>query len=139
MIKDHVENVMKKALLRFADKEDAKANDISFYIHTKSNDLKPLYFYSAKGVIALENGEIKELRFTRDFLGKKIDLLGISFLADNFLTKYFAKISEEHNKDPKSMYVMITSADSECENLIIAIYHEQEELKQIKLDEIFLE
>jgi len=141
MVKDHVEKTMKKALLRFADKDGVTANRIAFFIHTKPTDanpeLEPKYFYALDGVPVQENGQLKDLRFTQDILGKKIDMLGTAYLASTFLTKYFAKISEENESNPSTLYIMITSVDEMAEELAIALYKGNQVLKEMKLEEIF--
>jgi hypothetical protein len=141
MVRDHVEKTMKKALLRFAEQEGKPANKIAFFIHTKPTDeqpeLEPKYFYAVDGVPVQEDGKLKDLKFTQDILGKKIDMLGTSFLAANFLSKHFAKISEEHEADPRTLYVMITCADEVAEELTIALYKGNEVIKKMELDEIF--
>jgi hypothetical protein len=141
MVKEHVEKTMKKAILRFAEKEGRPANEIAFFIHTKPTEeapeLEPKYFYAIGGVPVQENGKIKDLRFTQDILGKKIDMLGTSYLAANFLSKYFASTSEEFEADPKTLYVMITVIDKEAKNLAIALYKSSQVVKEMKLDEIF--
>ena len=141
MVKDHVEKTMKKALLRFAEKEAVSANRIAFFIHTKPTDeepeLTPQYFYAIDGVPVQKEGKLKALHFTQDILGKRIDMLGTSFLAANFLSKHFAKISEENEADPKTLYIMITSKDEDAKELSIALYKGNKVLKEIELDEIF--
>jgi hypothetical protein len=141
MVRDQVEKTMRKALLRFAEQEGKPANNIAFFIHTKPTDeqpeLEPKYFYAVDGVPVQENGQLKDLRFTQDILGKKIDMLGMSFLAANFLSKHFATISEELEADPRTLYVMITCKDEKAENLAIALYKGNKVVRNMELDEIF--
>lgn len=143
MVRDQVEKTMRKALLSFAGKEQRPANDISLFIHTKPTEdapaLSPKYFYAVEGKPVTEEGKLKDLDFTKDILGKKIDMLGQSYLASQFLTGYFEKTCKKHEVEPNELYVRIDSKDSEAKALKIALYKNAEVLKKIKLEEIFLE
>ena len=141
MIRDHVEKTMKKALKTFAANEDTDANKIAFFIHTKPSEedptLNPKYFYSVNGRTVTENGKLKDLRFTQDILGKKFDLLGTEVMASQFLANYFKNVSETHDADPRSLYIMITSSDEEAKKLTLALYKGSEVLKNLKLEDVF--
>ena len=141
MIREHVEKTMKKALITFAEKAGTVANKIAFFIHTKPSEadptLTPKYFYSVDGKTVTENGKLKDLRFTQDILGKKMDLMGTEVMASQFLSQYFKNVSEETKSDPRNLYVMITSSDEEAKKLILAIYKGSEVLRHLKLEEIF--
>lgn len=142
MVRDKVEQVMQKAILAFAKDEGKEATSISVFIHTKPTEenpeLNPKYFYAVDGVPAKgEDGRVKDLQFARDILRKKMDLMGMGFLASQFLGKHFQKESESYNVNPRQLYVMISTQDEEAEKLNIALYKGNEELKQFELDEIF--
>lgn len=140
MVKELVEKTMKKALNRFAEKEGKTANNIAFFIHTKPNEqepnLAPKYFYSVDGETIMENGKIKDINFTNDILGKKFDF-GTEAMASHFLAGYFSNVSEEIKADPRSLYVMITSADEKADNLILALYKGANILRELKLEDVF--
>ena len=141
MIRDHVEKTMRKALISFSDKAGITANRVAFFIHTKPSEedptLTPKYFHSINGKTVTEDGKLKELRFTQDILGKKFDLLGTEAMAQQFLANYFKNISETHDADPRSLYIMITSKDEEAKELKLALYKGSEVLSNLKLEDIF--
>ena len=141
MVRDQVEKTMRKALLSFAGKENRPANDISLFIHTKPTEeapaLSPKYFYAIEGKPVLEEGKLKDLDFTKDILGKKIDMLGQSFLASQFLTGYFEKTCKKHEIEPNRLYVRIDAKDEEAKQLKIGLYNNADVIKNIELDEIF--
>lgn len=141
MIREHVEKTMRKALRSFADEANTDANKIAFFIHTKPSEadptLTPKYFYSVNGQTVMENGKLKDLRFTQDILGKKFDLLGTEVMASQFLSNYFKNVSEAHEADPRSLYVMITSSDTEGKKLVVALYKGSQVLKNLNLEDIF--
>ena len=142
MVKDHVEKTMKKAIRTYAETSGVDANNISFFIHTKPTTedptLLPQYFYTVNGTpVTEEDGSLKNLRFTQDILGKKFDLLGTEIMAAQFLSNFFKNKSEEHEINPRQLYVMIATSDKEARDLIIALYNGSEVLKTLKLEEIF--
>ena len=142
MVREHVEKTMKKALKKFAKKADTEPQNIAFFIHTKPSEadpsLTPKYFYSVEGkTVTDENGKLKNLRFTQDILGKPFDLLGTEALANNFLQSYFKTFCSEMQVEPKSLYIMITTSDSEAKKLKLAAYKGSEAIKELELEEIF--
>lgn len=139
MVREQVEKTMKKALVRFSENEKVTANRIAFFIHTKNENLSPEYFYAIDGKpVRDESGGLKNLRFTQDILGKKMDLLGTEFLATQFLSNYYKSFCSENEIDPNMLYVMITAADEEAKKLSIALYNGNQVLKDdMKLDQIF--
>lgn len=141
MIKNNVTKELKKALNRFADQEKTKANGIAFFIHTKPTKaepkLNPLYFYAVNGDVVTEGEGIKHLRFTKDILGKKFDLMGTEMMAGHFLANYFSTISEKHNISPEEIYIMITTESENAEKLIVIIYNGADPIEEVSLEQIF--
>lgn len=142
MVQGKVEKTMKKALNNFSAKEGVKANDIALFIHTKPSEadptLTPKYFYTVNGEMKKdENGKLLNLRFTQDILGLKFDMLGMEAIAAQFLSNYFKNLSEETDSDPRTLYIMIGTSDSEAKELILAVYRGSEVLKNLTLSDIF--
>lgn len=141
MVSEQVAKAMKKALKKFAETHSTTPNNIAFFIHTKPSEadptLTPKYFYSLNGETVTENGQLKNLRFTQDILGKKFDLLGMEQIAAQFLGNYFKNTCEVHEINPKSLYIMITSSDNEAKELRLAAYNNSEVLKELNLTEVF--
>lgn len=141
MVRTMVEKKMKKALLSFAEKEQKTPDRIAIGIHTKptedSPELLPKYFYTVDGQTVKENGEVKELRFVQDILGKKMDMMGTSYHADIFFAKFFKERSERHRVTPQQLLVLITCIDEEAKNLALGIYNKSEQIQSVELHEIF--
>lgn len=138
MVTQQIEKTMKKALLRFSEKEEVKANDIQVAIHTKNDEFTPEYFYLIKMSPKMdEHGEVLSLDFNRDILNVKMDLLQREMLASQFLKNYFKNVGEMEKVNPKAIYLMITSKDESAKELIVGLYHNATELRQLSLGEVF--
>lgn len=141
MVSEQVAKAMKKALKKFAKDANTTPDNIAFFIHTKPSEadptLTPKYFYSVNGETVTQDGKLKDLRFTQDILGKKFDLLGMEAIANQFLSNYFKSMCEQHEIDPRSLYIMITTSDNEGKELMLAAYKGSEVLRELKLEEVF--
>ena len=138
MVTQQIEKTMRKALVRFSELEDVKANEIQMMIHTKNDELLPEYFYLVNFNPKLdENGQTKELDFNNDILNIKMDLLSRGAMASQFLKNYFKNIAEMEKAKPNEIYLMITSADDEAKELVVGLYNNATELRKLSLGEVF--
>jgi hypothetical protein len=138
MVEGQVKAIMKDSLNRFSILHNVESSNVCVFIHTKKEDFCPAYFYQVKGAtIKNEDGKVKELDFNRDFLNKKFDILPRKLLTDNYLKKYFKKISTEHSVDARELYLRITCADKEANELKLALFHNSNCLKQLNLNDVF--
>ena len=138
MVTQQIEKTMKKALVRFSEKEETKVSEIQMMIHTKNEELTPEYFYLVKGVPkANEDGSIMDLDFNNDILNVKMDLLQREMLASQFLKNYFKNVGEMEKASPQEIYLMITSKDESAKKLTIGLYHNANEIRQLSLGEVF--
>jgi len=137
MVKELVEKTLRKALNRFAGNEGLPSNSIQFFIHTKNEDLSPQYFYAIDWKVIENEGKPKELNFTQDILGKKFDLQGREMLSKQFFTNYFKVLGDDTKEDIKSLYIIVTTHDEIAEDLTLALYKNNDKLRDLKLEEIF--
>ena len=138
MVTQQIEKTMKKALLRFSEKEVVGVKDIQIAIHTKTDEFIPEYFYLVNmSPKTDDNGDVIKLDFNGDILNVKMDLLQREMLAQQFLKNYFNTVGEMEKVSPKEIYLMITSKDESAKELTIGLYHNATELRQLSLGEVF--
>ena len=138
MVTQQIEKTMKKALVRFSEKEGTKANEIQMMIHTKNDEFTPEYFYLVKGSPkADEDGNVLALDFNNDILNVKMDLLQREMMASQFLKNYFKNVGEIEKVNPQEIYLMITSKDESAKELTIGLYNNADEIRQLSLGEVF--
>lgn len=137
MISGIVSNTMKDAIVRFAEKEGVECTDVTFFIHTKSEDRSPSYFYAIKGTPKKdEDGKVIKLTFN-NILGVKFDVTGRGIMAGQFLRTYFKTLEEAEEKDAKTLYLSIGSKDEEVKELKLGLYQNGSLLKPLTLAEVF--
>jgi len=137
MIKDKIEGIMRKALLKYSSLEEELINDIKIVIHTKNDEYIPEYFYLVKGIPKQdENGNQKTITFN-EILDKKFDLLNKEMIAAQFLKNWFKNAGNDIKASPKELYVMIESGDEKAEKLLFALYKNADPVRSLSLDEIF--
>jgi len=140
MIAGKIEKIMKSAIKRFAEREGVEAKTIALMIHTKTEDHAPLYFYTLSGKPKKdENGDLANLRFVEDVMGKRLDALGYQGHAHMFFTSYFKTLANEFECNASLLYIMICmTEDSE---LTLGVYkHEGTgvvNIKKMTLEEVF--
>ncbi len=137
MVRGQVEKNMKKALIRFGENHSVAPSDVKVFIHTKSEELTPEYFYAVKGETVLEDGKLKKLDFNNDILNVKWDFLQREPMTSQFLSNYFKNVSISEKVDPENLYVMITADKINPNFLIVALYEGSEVLRKLDLEEIF--
>tara|TARA_Y100001972_G_C7474660_1_gene241498 strand:+ start:16 stop:435 length:420 start_codon:yes stop_codon:yes gene_type:complete len=139
MVVSAIRKTMKSALKNFAEKENTNPKSIEVVIHTKSKEYAPEYFYMVNNVPKLqEDGQIKSVTFT-EMLGKKFDLMNREFLAAQFLPTFFKATSEEEKLEPKNMYIRIGTHSDDLSELSIELSDNGSKVKNLKLEDIFIE
>ncbi len=139
MIVSTIRKTMKTALKTFAEIEKKDPTLIEVVIHTKNSERAPSYFYMVENVpVKDENGEIKNITFP-EMLGKKFDLMNREFLADQFLPTWFKVTSEAEKVDAKNLYIRIGTHTNEIDNLTIELSNNGQKIKDLSLEEIFME
>lgn len=138
MVQGQITKIMKGAIERFSKKEQVNNTEISLFIHTKSDDCSPSYWYSVKNELKRDdNNQILNLHFNRDILDKKIDHLARGIIAAQFLSSYFKNLSESESIPEKQIYIRIDALDEELSDLNINLYNGGDHVRSMKLEEIF--
>lgn len=138
MITNKVRKIMSEATNRFAKTEEVNPNEITIVIHTKNEGLLPEYYYLINNKPKMEDGEIIDLDFKKDILGKKIDIMNVEGLAAQFLSQrfdFFNKLYEE--MDVFDMDLMIKPKDQQASEFFVLLFNKKKFVKQYTLDEIF--
>tara|TARA_R110002012_G_scaffold319586_2_gene540709 strand:+ start:20 stop:439 length:420 start_codon:yes stop_codon:yes gene_type:complete len=139
MIVSAIRKTMKTALKNFAALEEKDPKSIEVVIHTKTDEFVPEYFYMVDNQPKLnEGGEIKAITFT-EMLGKKFDLMNREFLAAQFLPNWFKITSQEEKLEAKNMYIRIGTHSDDLSELSIELSNNGQKVKDLKLEDIFIE
>lgn len=139
MIVSAIRKTMKTALKNFAALEQKNPKSIEVVIHTKTDEYVPEYFYMVDNQPKLnEEGEIKAITFP-EMLGKKFDLMNREFLAAQFLPNWFKVTSEEEKLEAKNMYIRIGTHSEDLSELSIELSNNGQKVKDLKLEDIFIE
>jgi hypothetical protein len=144
MVKGQTTKIMTKALTRFAKNHNTTVDKVCIFIRLKENEEEPSYCKTVNGKWVLdETNKTKELKFNRDILDLKFDLLGREQLTAHFMCGYFAKVSEKENIPSKEIYLMISSVDDKMSDLKLLLFQNSIEnktfkaIKKITLDDVF--
>lgn len=138
MIANQVEKIMRSAIKRFSENDNVKCNNVQIMIHTRNDELNAEYFSMINGVPKVdENGEIEPLDFNKDILNTKMDFLQREHLANSFLKNYFLETSKEFSIEPKNIYFMIHSKDTEAKDIGVTLFDTNNKVKDLTLNDMF--
>jgi len=141
MIKGKVTSIMTKALIRFAEINETTADKVSIFIQL-INKKDIVYTLALSGkFVKNEDGTIKQLKFVKDILGKKIDLLPTELLTANFLREWFENTSVIEKLELKNTFLRIGSMDNKVSEFKLGIYSIKDGCfsmyKDLKLEDVF--
>jgi len=128
-IETQTENILSKAIKRFAKDSDKKPSDIQIIIQKTGVDiLRYSLFRNYK--------RVKNLDYL-DILGMKIDLLGTQESAKIYIGACISKYAKELNCKEIDIQLIIYSKDNDNAKPSISLYKEWNFVQFIKLSEIF--
>lgn len=127
--------IMQKAILNFAEKNEVENKDSQVLIYPTNADLEPKY------KICTNWKPLNEVSFN-ELLNVKIDFLGREFIANTFIKNTFSRIIKEHKcKDYRDVNVIIYSLSNDVtENDIkIHLFVRMQPIKELTFDYLLSE
>lgn len=134
---EKVIKVVSEALLRFGKEKSLGVKEVSIIFKPDEN-LDPIYNrVFGSDYDKEEDGSIRQLKFTRDILNKKFDLLPTEFLVAQDLKARFKTYMETYNIEQQKLMFRIVSFDEEAKRLGVAVYNGKEVIKSLKAEDFF--
>lgn len=136
-MKDKVIKIVGEALIRFAKERNVAVKTVSI-IFRPDSDLDPIYnrvFGSEYDKD--EDGEVKQLKFTKDILNKKFDLLPTEFIVAQDLKARFKTYMETYKIEQQNLIFRIVSFDDEAKRLGVGVYNGKEVVLTVKAEDFF--
>lgn len=127
MVDSIVEGTMRKAILRFAKKDNNEANNHQILIGYDPHYLAPKYKH-------LTIGSSRDVSFL-EILGVKFDLLNREMLVAQFIGKTFQRYATEYETLPQNIFVII-ALKSDDDEIELSLYKGNEFKKTIDLEQL---
>lgn len=136
-MKEKVIKIVSEALLRFAKEKSIGVKNVSIIFKPDSN-LDPIYnrvFGSEYDKD--EDGSVKQLKFTKDILNKKFDLLPTELFVAQDLKARFKTYMSEYKIEQQNLIFRIVSFDDEAKRLGVGVYNGKEVILTVKAEDFF--
>lgn len=136
-MKEKVIKIVSEALLRFAKEKSIGVKNVSI-IFKPDSDLDPIYnrvFGSEYDKD--EDGSVKQLKFTKDILNKKFDLLPTEYIVAQDLKARFKTYMSEYKIEQQNLIFRIVSFDDEAKRLGVGVYNGKEVILTVKAEDFF--
>ena len=136
-MKDKVIKIVGEALTRFGKEKGLNVKEVSI-IFRPDEDLDPIYNrVFGSDYDKEEDGSVKQLKFTKDILNKKIDFIPTEYLVAQDLRARFKTYMETYKIEQQNLMFRIVSFDEDAKRLGVAVYNGKEVVKTLKAEDFF--